>query len=75
LEKHLTILEETILAILRAGQSEEDARAIRQALDEELSPYRGKMSAEQFSMLEQRFLETAVFERAHVPRLSLFYLH
>jgi len=75
LERRLTSLEDKIVAILRAGQSEEDLYAIREALDRELSPYRGKMTAEQLSMLERRYLDTAVLERAHVPRLSLFYLH
>ncbi len=49
--------------------------AIREALDRELSPYRGKMTAEQLSMLERRYLDTATLERAKIPRLSLFYLH
>jgi hypothetical protein len=40
-----------------------------------LKPYRGKMTAEQLSMLEHRYLDTAVLERANLPRLSLFYLH
>jgi hypothetical protein len=75
LERRLTTLEDKIVAILRAGQSQEDLYAIREALDRELSPYRGKMTAEQLSMLERRYLDTAVLERAHVPRLSLFYLH
>jgi hypothetical protein len=75
LERRLTTLEDKIVAILRAGQSEEDLYAIREALDRELSPYRGKMMAEQLSMLERRYLDTAVLERARLPRLSLFYLH
>ena len=75
LERRLTSLEDKIVAILRAGQTEEDLYAIRQALDRELSPYRGKMTVEQLSMLERRYLDTAVLERGRVPRLSLFYLY
>ena len=75
LERRLTTLEDKIVAILRAGQSEDDLYAIREALDRELSPYRGKMTADQLSMLERRYLDTAVLERAKIPRLSLFYLH
>jgi hypothetical protein len=74
LERRLTAFEDKIVAVLRAGQSEEDLYAIREALDKELSPYRGKMTAEQLSMLERRYLDTAVLERGKVPRLSLFYL-
>jgi hypothetical protein len=75
LERRLTTLEDKIVAILRAAQSEEDLYAMREALDRELSPYRGKMTADQLAMLERRYLDTAVLERARVPRLSLFYLH
>ena len=75
LERRLTSLEDKIVAVLRAGQSEEDLYSVREALDRELSPYRGKMTAEQLSMLERRYLDTAILERAKVPRLSLFYLH
>jgi hypothetical protein len=75
LERRLTTLEDKIVAILRAGQTEEDLYAMRETLDRELSPYRGKMTAEQLAMLERRYLDTAVLERARVPRLSLFYLH
>jgi hypothetical protein len=75
LERRLTTFEDKIVAILRAGQSEEDLYATRESLDRELSPYRGKMTAEQLAMLERRYLDTAVLERARVPRLSLFYLH
>jgi hypothetical protein len=75
LERRLTTLEDKIVAILRAGQTEEDLYAMRESLDRELSPYRGKMTAEQLAMLERRYLDTAVLERARVPRLSLFYLH
>ena len=63
------------MAIIRSSQSEEDLYAIRESLDNELRPYRGKMSAEQLSMLERRYLDTALLERAQLPRLSLFYLH
>jgi hypothetical protein len=75
LERRLTALEDKIVAILRSAQSDEDLYAIRQSLDRELKPYRGKMTAEQLAMLERRYLDTALLERAKLPRLSLFYLH
>jgi hypothetical protein len=74
LERRLTALEDKIVAIIRSTQTEEDLYEIRSALDRELKPYRGKMSAEQLAMLERRYLDTATLERASVPRLSLFYL-
>jgi hypothetical protein len=75
LERRLTTLEDKVVAILRSAQSDEDLYAIRQSLDRELNPYRGKMTADQLSMLERRYLDTALLERAKLPRLSLFYLH
>jgi hypothetical protein len=75
LERRLTALEDKVVAILRSAQSDEDLYAIRQSLDRELNPYRGKMTADQLAMLERRYLDTALLERAKLPRLSLFYLH
>ena len=75
LERRLTALEEKLVAILRTLQSEEELYSLRESLDRELKPYRGKMTADQLVMLETRYLETALLERAHLPRLSLFYIH
>lgn len=75
LERRLTALEDKMTAILRAATSEETLYAIRESLDRELRPYRGKMSSEQISMLERRYMDAAMLERARLPRLSLFYLH
>ena len=75
LERRLTAMEEKIVAALRSLESDEDLYSIRQTLDQELRPYRGKMTADQLGMLERRYLETALLERAKLPRLSLFYLH
>jgi hypothetical protein len=74
-ERRLTALEDKMTAILRATASEEILYSIRESLDRELRPYRGKMSAEQLSMLERRYIDAALLERAKLPRLSLFYLH
>ncbi len=75
LERRLTGLEDKIVASLRAEQSPEDLAAVQTALERELAPYRGKMTDEQLARLERRYLDTAVLERARVPRLSLFYIH
>ncbi len=74
LERRLTALEEKLVALVRTLQTDEELYALREALDRELKPYRGKMTAEQLSMLERRYLDTALLERAKLPRLSLFYL-
>ncbi len=74
LEQHLTVLEEKMIALARAGQTEEELLESRRELDRQLRPYRGKMTAEQLSMLEKQYLERHLLERAKLPRLSLFYM-
>lgn len=75
LEQRLTALEDKLLALARAEQSEEDLFQARRELDSYLRPYRGKMTAAQLTMLEKQFLDRALFEKMGAPRLSLFYLH
>ena len=72
-EQRLTVLEEKMIAAARLAQTEEDLLAARQSLDRHLRPYRGKMTAEQLSMLEKQFLERSLLETSRLPRLSLFY--
>jgi hypothetical protein len=72
-EQRLGVLEQKVLAILRARQSEEEALAARKSLDSQLRPYRGKMTADQLSMLERQYLDRDLLEKARLPRLSLFY--
>ncbi len=74
LERRLTVLEGKMIAIARSRQSEESQLDARRALDAELRPYRGKMSASQLAMLETQYLDRRLLESASLPRLSLFYL-
>lgn len=74
LEQRLTALEEKMSAIAKTTQSEEDLFEARRNLDATLRPYRGKMTADQLSMLEKQFLERNLLEKAGLPRLSLFYM-
>ena len=74
LEQRLTILEEKMIATARSKQSEEELLRARQELDRQLRPYRGKMTAEQLTMLEKQYLERNLLEKAGLPRLSLFYM-
>ena len=75
LEQRLTAIEEKMIARLRSDASDEALFEARRTLDRDLKPYRGKMSAEQLSMLEKQFLERKLLEDRGLPRLSLFYLH
>lgn len=74
LERRLTVLEEKMIAAARTGQSEEDMLESRRELDRQLRPYRGKMTADQLTMLEKQYLERNLLEKAKLPRLSLFYM-
>ncbi|MEO8370303.1 MAG: hypothetical protein ABI806_14055 [Candidatus Solibacter sp.] len=74
LEQRLTVLEEKMMAQARANLSEEQMLEARQDLDRQLRPYRGKMTADQISMLEKQYLERNLLEKSRLPRLSLFYM-
>jgi hypothetical protein len=74
LERRLTALEEKMVAIARSSIADHVLVELRRQLDFELSPYRGKMTADQIMMLERRYLDTRLLEREQLPRLSLFYL-
>jgi len=74
LEQRLTVLEQKVIALARARQSDEAALVGRRELESYLKPYRSKMSAPQIAMLELQFLERSTLETAGIPRLSLFYL-
>lgn len=75
LERRLSILEEKLVAAARSALPDEELLTIRRDLDSELNPIRGKMTADQISMLERRYLDTAVLQKSGLPRLSLFYIH
>jgi hypothetical protein len=74
LERRLTALEDKMIAIARSRQTDEELLRARRELDIQLRPYRGKMTAEQLTMLEKQYLERQLLEAAGLPRLSLFYL-
>jgi hypothetical protein len=74
LEQHLAVLEENLVASARISRTEQQLLATRRELDQQLRPYRGKMTAEQLAMLEKQYFERRLLESAGLPRLSLFYL-
>jgi hypothetical protein len=74
LEQRLGVIEQKLIATLRSRQSEEEALAARKSLDNQLRPYRSKMTAEQLAMLERQYLDRDLLEKAKIARLSLFYL-
>jgi len=74
LEQRLTVLEEKLLAAARTRQTEDELLEARRELDRQLRPYRGKMTADQLTMLEKQYHERHLLEKAGLPRLSLFYM-
>ncbi len=74
LERHLTVFEEKLLAALTQVASADELVELRREVERGLAPYRRKMKAEQLAMIEKQFLQKKLFERHHLPRLSLFYL-
>ncbi len=73
-EQRLTVLEERLIAAVTHQLDEDKMLAARQEMDRSLAPYRGKMTADQLSLLEKQFLQRKCFETAGLPRLSLFHL-
>jgi len=74
LERRLTALEDKMVAIARSHQTGDQLLQARRDLDRQLRPYRGKMTAEQLTMLEKQYLDRQLLESNGLPRLSLFYL-
>lgn len=74
LERHLTVLEQRLIAIARSRQTEAQALEARHDLDSHLRPWRSKMTAPQLAMLETQYLDRSTLAGAGLPRLSLFYL-
>jgi hypothetical protein len=74
LERHLTVLEEKLFAILLAAAPDADVVSVRAQADRELAPYRSKMAAPQIEQLQKQYLQKRLFEKYNLPRLSLFYM-
>src|SRR5258708_26279092 len=73
LEQRLTVLEEKMLAVARASQTDEHLLKIRQDPEADLRPYRSKMNPPQLAMLDKQYLEQRLVERPPLPRFSTFY--
>jgi hypothetical protein len=74
LERRLTMMEEKLLAALTITTPENELFALRTEADREIAPYRSKMPGVQIEQLQKQFIHKRLFEKAKIPRLSLFYL-
>ena len=74
LERHLTVLEEKLFAVLLAATPDEEIVTVRAEADRELAPYRRKMLAVQIEQLQKQYVHKRLLEKYGLPRLSLFYM-
>jgi hypothetical protein len=74
LERHLSVLEEKLLAALTVSTPENVLLGLRAEADREIAPYRSKMPGLQIEQLRKQFVHKRLFEQATIPRLSLFYM-
>lgn len=74
LERHLTVLEERLFAVLLGATPDEQLLAVRADADRELAPYRRNMTAPQIEQLQRQYVHKRLLERYGLPRLSLFYM-
>jgi len=74
LERRLSVLEEKLLAALTMTATEDELFTLRTEADREIAPYRSKMPGVQIAQLQKQFIHKRLFEKARIPRLSLFYL-
>jgi hypothetical protein len=74
LERRLTVMEEKLLAALTMTATENELFVLRSEADREIAPYRSKMPGVQIEQLQKQFIHKRLFEKAKIPRLSLFYL-
>ena len=74
LDQRLTAIEEKMAALARTRMTEQELFEMRRELESQLRPYRSKLSGDQLVRLEKSFLDRKVYERAGLPRLSLFFM-
>jgi hypothetical protein len=73
-ERHLTVLEEKLFAVLLAVTPDDETVAVRAKADRELAPYRTKVPSTQVDQLQKQYLFKRLLEKYGLPRLSLFYM-
>jgi hypothetical protein len=74
LERHLTVMEEKLFAILLGATPDDEIVAVRAEADRDLAPYRRKMSVPQIEQLQKQYVHKRLLEQYALPRLSLFYM-
>ena len=73
-ERRMTVLDDKLQAAVISAANGDLLLRVRRELDQQLSPYRRKMTSAQLAQVEQQFIRKRLLEEFHLPRLSLFYL-
>jgi DNA-binding transcriptional MerR regulator len=74
LERHLTVMEDKLLASLLTAVPDADLIAVRAEAERDIAPYRQKLGGAQIEQLHRQYVNKRLLERAKLPRLSLFYM-
>ena len=74
LERHLTVMEDKLLASLVAAATDHDLIAVRSEAERDIAPYRSKLAGAQIDQLHRQYVNKRLLERSKLPRLSLFYM-
>jgi hypothetical protein len=74
LDRTLTTLEERLLGGLRAGATEDEALALREAVERELAPFRTRLQTAQLHQVRAGMEAKRLLAQHKLPRLSLFYM-
>ena len=74
LERHLTVLEEKMMAALQAATPDVELVEARVHADREIAPHKRRMNATQIEQLQRQYVVRKLLEKAGLPRLSLFYM-
>jgi hypothetical protein len=73
-ERRMTVMEEKLIASILAGTPEYALLQVRTEADQDLAPYRGRMTAPQIEQLHKQYVQKRLLEQHRLPRLSLFYM-
>ena len=74
MERHLTVMEDKLLASLLTAVPDSELISVRAEADRDITPYRSKLGAAQIDQLHRQYVNKRLLDRARLPRLSLFYM-
>ena len=67
-------MEKALVDALLTAETDSTLLAIRTAAEDDVAPYRSKMSTDQIASLKKQYEHKRLFELHQLPRLSLFFM-